>query len=247
MRGKTFIKKRISVLLVFAMVMLSRLKILMTKMHRRNHCAKPLVCAFLVAAALFSGCQKKELLPRPEFPLSEADIAAALEETGLSWSIEQADEFTDGTDTSIGYSLHRPESGVDYNSVFITSYDTEELGRVLQIHFREPQNRQWWQEEETASWEDWRETLVLVARLYGGFEDAEEIYRVCSGAQLPQDAYILWQGTLTGGYFRMVTENSMKPKRFSMGNWVRFKVYESEDAYLRFEQMAEKVREKMSQ
>ena len=223
--------------------MLPRLDIIMTKMHGCNDCAKPLICALLVAAALLAGCQKKEPLPQPEFPLSEVALNAALEETGLSWSIEQADEHTDGTDTSISYSLYRPESGVAFNSVFITSYDSEELGRVLSIDFCEPQNRQWWQEEKPVRWADWRETLVLVARLYGGFEDAKEIYRACSRTELPQDENILWQGMLTGGYFIMVTENPMKPKRLSMGNSVRFKVYESEDAYLRYEQIAEKIRE----
>ncbi|WP_312940041.1 hypothetical protein [Oscillibacter sp.] len=182
-------------------------------------------------------------MPQPEFPLSESVIAAALEEIGLSWSIEQADEYSDGTDTSIGYSLHRSEDKVGYNGVFITSYDSEQLGHVLQIYFREPQNKTWWQEEKTACWEDWRETLVLVARLYGGFEDAEEIYRVCSSVELPQDTNILWQGILTGGYFCMVTETPMKPERFSEGNSVFFSVYKSEDAYLQFQQIAEKVRE----
>jgi hypothetical protein len=220
----------------------------MTKIHRHNLCAKPLICALLVVAALLAGCQKKELMPQPEFPLSEEALAAALEETGLSWSIEQADERTDGTDTSIVYTLHRPETRVGYNGVFITSYDTEELDRVLQIDFREPQNKQWWQDEKTACWADWRETLALVARLYGGFKDAKEIYRACSRTELPQDKNILWQGTLTGGYFIMVTENPMKPKRLSMGNSVRFKVYETEDAYLLAQQIAEKIREEwMSQ
>lgn len=220
--------------------MLSQLDIIissMTRMHWRDHCVKRLICALLAAAALFGGCQKKEPLPQPEFPLPEAALAAALEETGLSWSIEQADEHTDGKDTSISYALHRPENRVGYNGVFITSYDSEELGRVLKIYFREPQNKQWWQEEKAACWEDWQETLVLVTRLYGGFEDAEEIYRACSSVELPQDAYILWQGTLTGGYFRMATGNLMKPERFSEGNTVSFSVYESEDAYLRFHQI----------
>lgn len=216
------------------------------KMQWCNHCTKLLICALLVAATLFVGCQKKELLPQPEFPLSEAALAAALEKTGLSWSIEEAYEHTDGTDTSISYYLYRPESGVAYNSVFITSYDTEELGRVLDIVFHEPQNRQWWKEEKPVCWEDWRETLVLVARLYGGFKDANEIYRACSSAELPQDENTLWQDTLTGGYFIMVTQNPMEPKRLSMGNSVHFKVYESEDAYLLAQQMAEKMREEWS-
>ena len=210
------------------------------KMQWRNYRAKRLICILLVAAVLFVGCQKKQPLPQPKFPLSEEALAAALEETGLSWSIEQAAEHTDGNDTSISYYLYRPESGVTYNSVSITSYDAEELGRVLHIDFHEPQNRQWWQDEKPVCWADWRETLVLVARLYGGFQDGKEIYRACSSAELPQDANVLWQGTLTGGYFIMVTQNPMKPKRLSMGNSVHFKVYESEEAYLLAQQMAEK-------
>lgn len=216
---------------------------------KESDSVKRLIFVFIMVCLLYplAGCQNNPL-PQPEFPLPEAALAAALEETGLSWSIEQADERTDGTDTSIVYTLHRPETRVGYNGVFITSYDTEELGRVLQIDFREPQNKQWWQDEKTACWRDWRETLVLVARLYGGFKDAKEIYRVCSRTELPQDANILWEGMLTGGYFRMVTESPMKPKRLSMGNFVHFTVYESEDAYDRYQQIVEEIREEwMSQ
>lgn len=52
--------------------------IAMMKMHLRTHCAKPLVCAPLAAAALFAfiGCQEKETLPQPEFPLSGAYCGA---------------------------------------------------------------------------------------------------------------------------------------------------------------------------
>lgn len=221
----------------------------MKKTYRCNHFTKQLLCALLATVALLVGCQKKDLLPQPEFPLSEAALTAALEEAGLAWSIEQVDELTKGTDKGVTYSLHRPESGRDYNSVFINSYDSKEFGRRLQIYFREPQNREWRQEEKKAAvWEDWREMLMLVARLYGGFEDTKEIYRACSAVELPQDTNTLWQGTLTGGYFRMRTESPMKPQRFSLGNSVSFNVYESEAYYLKLQRMAEEAREeRMSQ
>lgn len=210
----------------------------------RKRWVKLLVCVLLAAAAIsvlvFS--QKKDPLPRPEFPLSEAALTAALEETGLAWSIEQADTFTSAADISISYSLNRPESGKDYNTFFVNSFDSEEYGRRLQIFFVEPQNRLWTYETvNDARWEDWRDTLVLVARLYGGFEDAEEIYRTCSAVELPKDNQILWQGALTGGYFRMTTKSPMKPDRFSLGNTVSFNVYESEAYYLKFAEKAEEA------
>lgn len=207
--------------------------------------AAALVCVFLTVVTLLAGCQQKETLPRPEFPLSEETLVAALDETGLLWSIKQTDKATVGTMKKITYSLYRPESGRDYNSVFILSYDSDELGRRLQILFHEPQNKQWWTEEKesVACWEDWRDMLVLVARLYGGFEDAEEIYRACAAVELPKDEHLLWEGTLTGGYFYMQTQNHMKPERFSMGNTVSFNVYESEQAYLKYQRMLEERRE----
>lgn len=215
-----------------------------TKMCRRFRRADRILCILLSAAFLLAGCQKKELLPQPEFPLSEAALAAALEETGLSWSIKETYTNTDGKDIGIGYSLHRPGDRASYYGVYINSYDTEALGRRLQIYFREPQNKQWWQDETEACWEDWQQTLELAARLYGGFEDAGEIYRACSAGELPKDQTVLWEGTLTGGYFHMTTSNHMKPDRLALGNNVTLNVYESEEHYLRFQQMAEEIQKR---
>ena len=68
------------------------------KMQWRNYRAKRLMCILLVAAVL--RCQNKQPLPQPKFPLSEEALAAALEETDLSWSIEQAAEHTDGKESA---------------------------------------------------------------------------------------------------------------------------------------------------
>lgn len=211
----------------------------------RYYRVKLFICIFFVAVSFvcFMGYPEKKTMPQPEFPLTEAELKAALEETGLFWSIEQADELTDGKTVAITYVLKLPEMREGYNSVSINSYDSEELGRRLYITYHEPQNKQWWLEDDDACWEDWKEVLELIARLYGGLKDAEEIYRVCSVEKMQKDAYVLWEGTLTGGYFRMETYNPMKPERFKLGNTVRFNFYESEAVYLQERQMFEKNRE----
>lgn len=198
-----------------------------------------LICLAVAVLLIFNYYREKELLPQPEFPLSEVALSEVLDESGLPWTIEETYEATDGTIKAITYSLHIPGIKEDYHSVHINSFYSEELGRRLQVYFNEPQNKQWWNEEDDAGWEDWRELLILLARLYGGFQDAEEIYRTCSAEELPRDAYVLWQGTLTGGYFRMETFHPMRPERFSKGNMLRFDLYESEGAYLKFREMVE--------
>lgn len=177
---------------------------------------------------------QNNIKPQPQFPLSEADLTAALEETGLLWDIEETEVRTDRETTVISYSLHIPGIREGYNSVSITSYDSKELGRRLQIYFSEPQNKQYWLEKDDACWEDWREMLVLIARLYGGFEDENEIYRTCSATELSKEEKLLWEGTLTGGYFVMSTANPLKPQRLKLGNVLQFNVYESEAMYLKF-------------
>lgn len=198
---------------------------------------------FLAATILlcFNGCSRK-MMPQPEFPLSEEVLTAALKETGLPWDIVQADESSDKEPVSITYSLHIPEMDEGCNNVFINSYCSDEFGRRLQIFFHEQQNKQYWLVEDNASWEDWHEVLVLIAHLYGGFEDAEEIYRVCSTEEMPRDTNVLWEGTLTGGYLRIVTSNPMKPERLKLGNTLMFTLYESEDAYLRYSEIAKRLK-----
>lgn len=196
---------------------------------------KRVACIFVATASflIFAGCQRRETLPRPEFPLSESDLAAALEETGLDWSIEQRYELTDGKTIAFTYTLRTPEMREGYNGVSINTHDSEEHGRRLHIFFSEPQNKQWWLEEDDAGWEEWKPVLMLIARIYGGFTDAEEIYRSCSAQEMPKDTHLLWEGTLTGGYFRMKTNEPMKPERLKLGNTLTFNLYESEEAYLK--------------
>ncbi|MCD7994053.1 MAG: hypothetical protein LUK37_20600 [Clostridia bacterium] len=214
----------------------------MTKRLFQNRYSKLLYVFLMVAISLvFNGCTKQELMPKMEFPLPEEALTMALEETALPWSIEQRQEVTDGTTIAVTYILHLPGTRSGYNSVAVNSYESKEYGRTLQILFAEPQNKEYWLVEDDACWEDWHEILVLIARIYGGFEDAEEIYRACSAGEFPKDVNVLWEGTLTGGYFRMVTTNPMTPQRFKLGNTLIFNVYESEDSYLQFQKGKEDI------
>lgn len=206
---------------------------------------KLIACAMMIAAvSILAGCQKKELLPQPEFPLSEAELTAALDEIGLPWSIEETHENSDGKDVGITYLLHRPEHrGGHICVVTINSYDTEEFGRKLGVDFIKPQKKPWYRED--IRWEDWRELMALTARLYGGFEDAEEIYRACSAVELPQDAINLWEGTLTGGYCRIgISEKIESWRPSNRGLILSLDIYESEAYYLAFVKKAKKITEK---
>lgn len=199
---------------------------------------KRLICAVLMACMLCSlvGCQEKKTLPQPEFPLSEEALTTALEETGLSWSVGQKIEEERYTI----YAMHRPEDRADYNGVSIGTYNYEEIGRRLFITYLEPQNRELAAEDQpSASWSDLEEILVLIARLFGGFADAEEIYRACSSEDLPLNANFLWEGIIAGRYFYITTQRHMNPDRFFKGNRIVFAMYESKDAYLQYRQMVE--------
>lgn len=188
-------------------------------------------CAVLLLSAL-AGCQKKDAA-RLEFPLSEEALAGALEELGLSWTVEDKVENVDGADRSVSYSLHRPDSGVDFNTLFINTYETEEYGRRLQLSMRVPEKdvydegdpawENWWETE------DWKAAIRLAAHLYGGFEDDEELYDAYSAEELPAEDYILWEGMLTGGYCRITTSELIGSWRPSDGTTLEIHIYESEE------------------
>lgn len=215
-------------------------------MYWHKRFTKQWACAILGAVMLFAGCQRTEEAPRPEFPLSQETLAAALDETGLSWTIRQADERTDGTDQTVVYTLNRPESGVDYNTAFVNGYHSSAYGRSLELIFHVPQDKQWWVERKEPRWEDFQQAMALAARLYGGFADPEELYRACSAVELPRDVRVLWEGALTGGYCRVTASAPLKSWASSKGYSVTVRVYESEEAYGASLRHAEKAREEMN-
>lgn len=93
---------------------------------------------------LSAGCGKKEaVLPKPEFPISEDTLSETIETLGLPLMIEQAEERSDddGTAVAVRYSLRHPDSSISYNTLFINSYVSEDLGRRLQMTLHVPEKK----------------------------------------------------------------------------------------------------------
>ena len=156
-----------------------------------------LACAVLVPALLLSACQKREVLPKSEFPLSEETITAAVTAQGLDWTVNWNEQERQ-TDIKTVYGLLQPESGQEFNTVFITSAQTEELGRYLDTVLMISHTQLQWPLEEPHSWEEWKDLLMLSARLYGGFEDEEEIFQACAKEELPVSYTHLTLPTIVG-------------------------------------------------
>lgn len=198
---------------------------------------RSLTCAVLALVLLLSACQKQEVLPRPEFPLSEEAVTAAVTAQGLDWTVNW-NEPERQTDIKTVYGLLQPESGQEFNTVFITSAQTEELGRYLSTTLVIPRTQLQWPLEDPHNWEEWKDLLILSARLYGGFEDEEEIFQACAKEELPLDMTNLWEGSLTGGYCRVKTSEPIQDWSPFVGGGLTYNLhidlFESEDAYHAF-------------
>lgn len=160
------------------------------------------IAAFLAAVSLLflSACQRKEALPQADFPLTEETVSASLAEQGLDWTIHQTHSPSDEESAHI---LLRPESGRTYGDVALTTGDTPDRGRYLEITQMIFKSDLCWPPEEPRSWEEWKDIFLLSARLYGGFKGAEELYDTCAGTSLPLDSLILFEDQLTAGYCRV--------------------------------------------
>ncbi|MCI8304691.1 MAG: hypothetical protein HFF52_08700 [Lawsonibacter sp.] len=206
----------------------------LSKLHTRL-----LVYAVLAPVLLLAACQKQELLPKPEFPLSEEAVIAAVTAQGLDWTVSW-NEQQGQTDTKTVYSLLQPESGREFGTVFITSSQTEELGRYLGAALVISRTQLQWPLEEPHSWEEWKDLFKLSARLYGGFEDEEEIYRACAKEELPLEETTLWEGALTGGYCRVKASAPIQDWSPFAGGGLTYNIhvdlFEREDAYHIFTQ-----------
>lgn len=195
-------------------------------------CGMVLVSVLLVGIVLAYDSQKKNLLPCPEFPLSEGAVETALEDSGLDWSIERVDQETfEESIPRVTYSLSLPEDKADFTTVFIVSFQPPRFGRFMQMiqHFNAARVADF--QEAEVSWTDFQQILELAARLYGGFRSPDEIYQACRSAPLPKEKRTLWQGQLTGGYCVIRAFPSIQSwKKGKAGN-IDVTVYETESAF----------------
>lgn len=121
------------------------------------------------------------------FWLCEETVAGALEEAGLPGMISE-EETVVHSQGDLTYVVRDPSqtySGTD-NPAFVagvrgTSYEGK---RMLLATFDQEVD------SEQIDWEDWRNRLAFAAQLYGGLENAEEIYTAFAAKEVPsgQDA-----------------------------------------------------------
>lgn len=213
---------------------------------RTHHTGILLACLLLTWIAFITGCQKAERLPQPDFPLAKEAVTDTLEELSLDWSVERTDESVIETDKettpTVTYSLRIPDDPADFTTVFINSYHSANFGRFLQAtyHMNDAKLDEI-RESRELGWEDWREVMELSAQLYGGFESAEEIYQACAALEIPRDEGRLWQGQLTGGYCVTEVRPAIQSWRSEKGGILSIFIYESEDAFQRMRQEAERL------
>lgn len=130
--------------------------------------SRRLFYSFLVLGALFllAGCQKSGLR-EPDFPLEEADITAALEQTNLPGTI--SDDKTLLSEEYASYVLDSEDQKLP--AAIILSSNVEGK-RFLSLTFISPPTSK----DYVFLWDDWKQQLALAALLYGGFTDEDEIY-----------------------------------------------------------------------
>lgn len=208
-------------------------------MDLRKFCFKLLAVTMILSTSLTTGCHKKEVLPQPEFPLSEKTLMELVQAQGLDWTLGQSGQ-AELADSKSAYGLIRPETEKDFSTVMVTSARSDKIGRYLSAVLVISRDELQWPLEEPHSWSDWKELLQLSARLYGGFEDDEAIYRACSETELSVEETLLWDGALTGGYCRISTSAPIQDWSPYVGGKLVFYIYvdifESTDAYHIFSQ-----------
>lgn len=173
---------------------------------------KRLICLLITLGVFFSfaGCQKTGML-RPDFPLEEEVVTAALEETGLPGLISE-DETQSYTEGHIMYTLRNE----DQRLVMDISSSCRNGSRFLKISYILPPVP----EGPAFAWVDWKQQFVFAALLFGGFADKEEIYRAFAeqnveGGKMPPKEGVYaefiaeryeWDACLPAGYCRVYYE-----------------------------------------
>lgn len=196
----------------------------------------PAVLLLVLTGLLLICVSKRNVsLPIPEFPLSETALGDSLKLSGLDWHIGRTNQgrffYKDSTPATT-YSLSVPGDKADSPAIFITSFDSTQFGRVMQIfHYRNTDRLTDSQTINNASWEGCRDILKLAARLYGGFQSEDEIYQACSASPVPENERTLWQGQLSGGYCTIEALPTMRSWTAKKGGRLYVTIHENEDGF----------------
>lgn len=157
---------------------------------------KRLICTFtaFVVVCSLAGCQKSGL-PQPDFPLTEDAILSAQSQTGLPGIISDTFSSVEG---HTAYTLYHPTKTYGRaDSRVITAAISSALtdgGRFLSVELDSLTVT----EKPEFKWEDWKQQFEFATLLYGGFADAEEVFRAFS-AKDANGAKVRPKGNLSPG------------------------------------------------
>ena len=99
-------------------------------------------------------------------------------------------------------------------------------------------------EDITFHWEDWQKTITLAGKLWGGFDDDDQLYRQLSDLNIPDDSAIgaSWETETGGGFCRVSYSVTMIQSKPSHVNFT-IVFYESRQEYCQMMKEAMQNRE----
>lgn len=148
----------------------------------------------------------KESMAEPEFPLDKGTIMKTVDSLNLPCIIseDESEELLTRENTVYSnYVLRDPERKYHEDSLDTILYGGIISGivdgnRYMSTIFDAKSHMV---NDKPFAWEDWKQEIIFITILYGGFEDEEEVYRALSKLEVSDDDKVLkWGVQLSNGY-----------------------------------------------
>lgn len=192
----------------------------------------------------------KESMAEPEFPLDKGTIMKTVDSLNLPCIIseDESEELLTRENTVYSnYVLRDPERKYHEDSLDTILYGGFISGivdgnRYMSTIFDAKSHMV---NDKPFAWEDWKQEIIFITILYGGFEDEEEVYRALSKLEVSDDDKVLkWGVQLSNGYCG-VQRSSITQPADSRGYTIWINFYETEELYLKMEQEKKEAQEKV--
>ena len=186
------------------------------------------------------------LLPRPPITVSVAPNGYPLMAEKVEQAVRQLDmplaispnETKSFTEGQIAYTLRSGgEDLFPWGAVSSAVYGGGK--RFCQVTHLEAAG-----EDITFHWEDWQKTITLAGKLWGGFDDDDQLYRQLSDLNIPDDTVTgaSWETETDGGFCRVSYSVTMIQSKPSHVNFT-ITFYESRQEYCQMMKEAMQNRE----
>ena len=192
----------------------------------------------------------KDSMAEPEFPLDKGTIMKTVDSLNLPCVIsedESEELLTRENAVYSNYVLRDPERKYHEDSLDTILYGGIISGivdgnRYMSTIFDAKSHMV---NDKPFAWEDWKQEIIFITILYGGFEDEEEVYRALSKLEVPDDDKVLkWGVQLSNGYCGVQRSSNIQPAD-SRGYTIWINFYETEELYLKMEQEKKEAQEKV--